>query len=194
IVQKQNHIEELYDRIRKTACSRFYAHDRLQLHNNASLWTITFFSMGLIFIPLVDTFGLESSFSSNYTNFIQVVLAILILVFSALLSLANFAVRADRIHQCGMTLNALAIRVHKSINEGVTPEEYEALAKEYDDVLQKHENHSSLDYLYTKNHMSNYYNNPWYFPIYIRLRFAIQFIPYALLLIGESAWIYLMVT
>ncbi|EHR7165245.1 SLATT domain-containing protein [Vibrio parahaemolyticus] len=193
-MQKQEHIKELYDRIRKTACSRFYAHNRLQLHNYASLWTITFFSMGLIFIPLVETFGLKSSFSPNYTNFIQVVLAILILIFSVLLSLANFAVRADRIHLCGMTLNALAFRVHKSIHEGATSEEYAALAKEYDDVLQKYENHSSLDYLYTKNHMSNYYKNPWYFPYYIRLMFAIQFIPYVLLLVGESTWIYIMVT
>lgn len=193
-MQKENHFEELYDRVQKTASSRFFAHDRLKNHHSASLWTITCFSMGLIFVPLIHTFGLEARFSSAYTSFIQVVLAIVILVISVLLNMANFAVRADRIHQCGMVLNALARKIHRHINGKSGAEEYDALVKEYDDVLQRYENHSRIDYLFTKNHMNNYYNNPWYFTAYIKAMYVLQFLPYILLLGLEIAWIYLMVT
>jgi ABC-type protease/lipase transport system fused ATPase/permease subunit len=191
---KENHLEELHDRIQKTATSRFYAHDRLKNHHNAALWTIAFFSMGLIFIPLMTTFGLESRFSSQYSSFIQVVLAIVILVISVMLNMTNFSVRADRIHQCGIILNALARRVHRHVNEQSSSEIYDELVKEYDDVLHRYENHSSLDYLYTKNHMTNYYDNPWYFPIYIRVLYLLQFIPYLLLLSLEISWVYFLVT
>lgn len=193
-MQKDNHFEELYDRVQKTATSRFYAHDRLKSHHNASLWTITFFSMGLIFVPLIHTFGLESRFSPAYSSFIQVVLAIVILVISVILNMTNFSVKADRIHQCGMILNAFSRRVHRHINDRSDSTTYDALVKEYDDVLQRYDNHTPIDYLFTKNHMSNYYTNPWYFPIYIRLLYSIQFLPYLLLLGLEIAWIYMLVS
>ena len=193
-MQKENHFEELYDRVQKTANSRFFAHDRLRHHQSVSLWTITCFSMGLIFVPLIQTFGLEARFSTAFTSFTQVVLAIVILVISVLLNMANFAVRADRIHQCGMVLNALARKIHRHINEKTEGEDYDSLVKDYDHILQKYENHSRIDYLFTKNHMTNYYKNPWYFPIYIRGLYLIQFLPYIFLLGFEIVWIYLMVT
>ena len=193
-MQKENHLEELYDRVQKTATSRFYAHDRLKNHHNAALWTIAFFSMGLIFIPLIATFGLESRFSTQYSSFIQVVLAIVILVISVILNMTNFSVRADRIHQCGIILNALARKIHRHVNDKSNSEIYDGLVKEYDDVLHRYENHSSLDYLYTKNHMTNYYKNPWYFPIYIKILYLFQFIPYLLLLWLEISWVYILVT
>lgn len=192
-MQKENHFEELYDRIHKTTACRFFAHDRLKAHHNASLWTITFFSMGLIFIPLLQSFGLEMRFSSNYTNFIQVVLAIVILVISILLNMTNFSVRADRMHQCGMILNSLARKVHRHINEDKSGDSYEGLVKEYDAVLQRFENHSPLDYLFAKNHLTSSYTNSWYFPAYIRIRYAGQFLPYIALLGLEAAWFSMLV-
>ena len=143
--------------------------------------------MGLIFIPLIHTFGLESRFSPEYSNFIQVVLAIAILVISILLNMTNFAVRADRIHQCGMILNALSRKIHRHINDNSS-------ADEYDSVLQGYENHSTIDYLFTKNHMSNYYKNPCCFSLYIRFLYLLHFLPYILFLGLEITWIYMMIT
>ena len=193
-MEKENHFEELYDRVHKTACCRFFAHDRLKNHHNASLWTITFFSMGLIFVPLIQTFGLETRFSSNYTNFIQVVLAIVILVISVLLNMTNFSVRADRMHQCGMVLNAFARKIHRHINEKSDANFYDGLVAEYDAVLQRFENHSPMDYLFAKNHLTSSYQNSWYFPLYIRARYALQFFPYLFLLGLEGSWFYMLVT
>lgn len=192
-MQKENHFEELHDRVQKTATSRFFAHERLKAKVNASLWTITFFSMGLIFIPLIETFKLNPNVVPAHSSFIQIVLAIVILVISVILSMTNYSVRADRMHQCGMLLNALARKIHRYINEKATSEVYEIAAKEYDEILQRHENHASIDYLYTKNHMKNYYKNSWYFPFYIRVIYFVQFTPYIGLLALEVACVYFLI-
>lgn len=193
-MQANDHFEELYDRVQKTATCRFYAHDRLKMQHNVSLWTIALFSVGLIFIPLVHTFGLETRFSLEYSSFIQVVFAIVILVISIILNMTNNSVRADRIHQCGMILNALSRRIHRHINEESSPDEYDLLVQEYDDILQRYENHAPIDYMFTKSHMTNYYHMPWYFHIYVRFRYALIFLPYILLLGLEVSWIYLLIT
>ncbi|WP_417536562.1 SLATT domain-containing protein [Methylophaga sp.] len=194
MVQKENHYEELLDRVQKTSTCRLFAHERLKAHHSASLWTISCFSMGLVFIPLVHTFGLQSRFTLEYSSFIQVVLAIVILVISIILNMTNFSVRADRIHRCGMQLNTLARRIHRHINDDSGADTYDSLVKEYDDILQRYENHSRIDYLYTKNHMTNYYKTPWYFSVYIRVLFIFQFLPYLLLLSLEVIWIWYLVT
>ncbi len=193
-VQKEDHVEELYDRVQKTACSRFFAHDRLKKHHAASLWTIAFFSVGLIVIPLIQTFGLQARFSENYIGFIQVLLAIVILTISIMLNMSNFAVRADRIHKCGMVLNALARKVHGKLDGGCSEEEYEALVNEYNNILQAYENHSRIDYLFTKRHMTNYYKVKWYQSAYYEALYWLQFSPYAILIAFEGIWIYMLVT
>lgn len=191
-MQKENHFDELYDRMLKTAACRFAANDRLKAHHNVSLWTITFFSMGLIFIPLVDIFGLNSNFSPNYTSFIQVVLAIVILVISVLLNMAGFSVRAEKMHQCAMLVNNLARKTHRHINDQSNPEIYDELIREYDDVLQRFENHARIDYLYAKKHLSSHYKNPWHFPVTVRVKYFFQFTPYIFLLGLEVSWLVLL--
>lgn len=192
-MQKENHVEELYDRVQKTACSRFFAHDRLKKHHAASLWTIAIFSVGLIVIPLIATFDLHARFSENYISFIQVLLAIVILTISIMLNMSNFAVRADRIHKCGMVLNALARKIHGKIETGCNEGEYEALVNEYSDILQAYENHSRIDYLFTKRHMTNYYNVRWYQSVYYEVVYWLQFSPYAILIVFEGVWIYMLI-
>lgn len=192
-MQKESHYEELYDRMIKTAACRFAANDRLRAHHNISLWTITFFSMGLIAIPLIETFHLKTNFSSNYSSFIQVVLAVVILVISILLNMASFSVRAEKMHQCGLLVSALSSKVHRHVNEKSSSVKYDDLVKEYDNILQRVENHSRVDYLYAKKNLTSYYNNPWYFPIVARSQYLFQFLPYIALLGIEAVWLFMLV-
>ena len=178
----------------KTAACRFAANDRLKTHHNASLWTITFFSMGLIAIPLIQTFGIETNFSSNYISFIQVVLAIVILVISVLLNMASFSVRAEKMHQCALLVNSLARKTQRHVNEQSDSGVYEELIKEYDNILQRFDNHSRVDYLYAKKHLSSHYQNPWYFPLTARLQYLYQFLPYIALLSIEVIWVFMLVS
>lgn len=79
------------------------------------------------------------------------------------------------------------------MNDSAGGDIYESLVEAYDSILQKYENHSRIDYLFTKNHMNNYYKNPWYFPFYVRCLYFLQFVPYILLLGIEFIWIYTIV-
>lgn len=193
IMQKENHYEELYDRMVKTSACRFAANDRLRAHHNISLWTITFFSMGLIAIPLIETFGLRTNFSSNYTSFIQVFLAVVVLVISLLLNMASFSVRAEKMHQCGLLVSTLARKVHRHMNEESSSVKYDDFVKDYDNILQRVENHSRVDYLYAKKNLTSHYSNPWYFPIIARFQYLFQFLPYIVLLTIEAVWLFMLV-
>lgn len=192
-MQNCRHLEELCDRVQKTASSRFFAHDRLRRHHAASLWTIALFSVGLIVIPLIQTFDLNARFSVSYINFIQVVFAIVVLVISIMLNMSNFLARADRMHNCGMVLNALARKIEGRIEGGCGEEEYQALVNEYNAILQAYENHSRIDYLFTKRHMRNYYKLSVAQAAYYEILYWLQFFPYVILLVFEVAWIYKLV-
>ena len=165
-----DHFEELLDRVGKTASSRLFAHERLKIHATLSLWTISFFSMGLIFTPLAQIYNFELNYSSDYIGFMQVVFAIVILVVSNILSMSNFSVRADRMHDCGMSLNALARKIQGAVNDK-TIDSYVELSDKYEALLQRHENHAFIDYLYTKNRSSD----SKLFGLYVRIRFLVGF-------------------
>ncbi|WP_350657556.1 SLATT domain-containing protein [Psychrobacter sp. S1-30-MNA-CIBAN-0213] len=152
-----------------------------------------FFSMGLIAIPLIETFDLKTNFSSNYTSFIQVVLAVVILVISILLNMANFPVRAEKMHQCGLLVSTLARKVHRHMNEDSSSIKYDDLVKDYENILQRVENHSRVDYLYAKNNLTSHYNNQWYFPIIAKTQYLFQFLPYIALLGIESIWLFMLI-
>ncbi|RUO59212.1 SLATT domain-containing protein [Pseudidiomarina marina] len=189
-MQKKKPFEELHDRIQKTANNRFNAHNRLKLHHSLSLWTITLLSIGLILVPLLETFDLDSGLRSGYSAFVQTFFAIVILVISIILNMTNFSVRAERFHQCGLILNALARRVHQKIDENAGGIEYEKYVQDYDNALQRFDNHSRIDYLYTKSHMTNYYKNPWWFYGYTRIRRFSEYVFYLLIIIFEGILIW----
>lgn len=184
-MNKVDHFEELLDRVRKTASSRLFAHERLKIHVTISLWTISFFSMGLIFTPLAQVYNFKLNYSDDYIGFMQVVFAIVILAVSNILSMSNFSVRADRMHDCGMSLNALARKIEGAMNDKAI-DSYVELSDKYEALLQRHENHAFIDYLYTKNRSSN----SKLFALYIRLRFLVGFLPYIFILGIEAIWFY----
>lgn len=180
-MSKKDHLEELHDRVVKTTTCRFFAHDRLKAHHQFSIWTISLFSLGLILIPLMEAFSLNLYAEANTIKFIQVSLALVVLVFSILINSSNYSVRAEKNHQCGLLLNAFCRKVHKAL-ASKDNENYDQLVNDYDAILQKFENHAPVDYLFMKNHLIDYYTNPWWFRIYIRFRWLYGFIPYIILL------------
>lgn len=180
--------QELHDRITKTTKNRFNAQVRLEHHNKAVLWTITLSSFILLITPLAQGFGIELSKNQQLINLVQVLLTILILVVSVILSMANFAVRSERIHNCGMELNSLARKIYPKLHIEATDSEYDFYSKEYDDILKRYENHSKIDFLKTKIDMNYYYKNPSWFPLWVKVRYLYEFSLYILILIIEIWW------
>jgi hypothetical protein len=181
--------QELYDRVNKTTKNRFAAQRRLEHHNKAVLWTITLSSIFLLITPLAQGFGLPLTQDKTLIDFVQILLTVVILAVSIILSMANFAVRGERIHNCGMELNGLARRIYPKV--GLTAEdiEYHDVNKEYDEILRRYENHTKVDFMRTKLEMSQYYQPPvWYRPIFF-LRYLSEFWLYIAILLAGVCWV-----
>lgn len=180
--------QELYDRVVKTTKNRFAAQRRLEHHNKAVLWTITLSSIFLLVIPLAQGFGITLNISKTIIDFVQILLTIVILAVSIILSMANFAVRGERIHNCGMELNGLGRRIYPYVALKEKNDEYDNFNREYDEILRRYENHTKVDFMRTKLEMYSYYQPPlWYRAIFF-LRYISEFWLYGVILGAEFIW------
>ncbi|WP_273150441.1 SLATT domain-containing protein [Methylophaga thiooxydans] len=146
-----NKIEELLRRTKKTTKSRYRASERLERHHKFSQWTVSFLSVALVFIPLMQAFDVDVGIESLYLNATQAILAVLILAYSLLLGQENFISRSEAMHRNGVELGRFArtLAAYKG-KENVPDEEYHLLVEKYYDILEKYENHKPLDYLFTR--------------------------------------------
>lgn len=184
--------KELYDRVNKTAKNRFAAQLRLEHHNKAVLWTITLSSIFLLVTPLAQGFGIKLTQDKALIDFVQILLTIVILAVSIILSMANFAVRGERIHNCGMELNGLARRIYPKIELNEEDPEYVNVNKEYDEILCRYENHTKVDFMRTKLQMTQYYQSKlWEHPVFV-IRYFSEFWLYFSILGAGAYWISLL--
>lgn len=167
-----NRLYELLRRTKITTKSRYRASERLELHNKLSQWTVSLISVALVFIPLVQTFGISAGIEVIYLNATQATLAILVLVYSLLLGQENFISRAQAMHRNGVELGRFARKLAGK-GEAVPDEEYFSLAEKYYDILEKYENHKPIDYLHTRLSDTPKNLNEW--AIFIGLWFKVRF-------------------
>ncbi|MBC7968375.1 MAG: SLATT domain-containing protein [Fuerstia sp.] len=193
-VKRKTHLERLYDRVSKTAASRFHASRRLSYHNQVSLWTISFFSLGLVFVSLVQSIGFVLPYPDKTINLVQVFLSITILVISAIMTMSNYAVRAERYHACGLEMNDLALKLERRVEKDGTVDEHNTFANIYGEILKRYENHHSIDFMFMKIQKSERYKLPWWYPGYVHVRFSVQFLPYIALLGMEFVWIFTLIS
>ena len=184
----------LYRRMRITCSARFNASDRLQQHQKFSLWTVSLFSVGLVLLPLLSVFGISVNFPRNVMDMVQVIAAVVILVFSILLSVGNSPKRAEKMHSCGLEINALCRELYPLLGKETDPQEYNDLSKRYEEILKRYENHDPIDYERAKLLKERgFYNVGWLGRLSIHLRYATSCSHYAALLIAEIIFIYLAV-
>lgn len=178
--------DELYRKVRITAGARFNACRRLTWHDQVTQWSVALASVALIVVPLLQVVGATTGVSSQLLTALQIILAMFVLVFSLLLSRNNHAVRADRMHRCGLELKRLLRQLQSYRGRDVDDTTYATFSQSYDDILNQHENHASSDYerylLYCRE---EYYPGrswslllPW---IRAQLTLAVEFAPYVAL-------------
>lgn len=184
------HFLKLYGRVSKTAASRFNASRRLRLHNAASLWTISLFSLGLIIVSLLQALAFSLPFSDKAVNLGQVTLSMIVLLISVILTMNNYGVRAEKFHMCGLEMSELALKLERVEREDGTIEDYNAFAEEYSEILKRFDNHENVDFMLMKLQKPQHYTLPWWYQVIAYCRFSVQFVPYALLLGLEATWIY----
>lgn len=147
----ENKVEELLRRAKKTTRSRYRASERLRRHHKFSQWTVSFLSVSLVFIPLLQVFRVEIGIEVLYLSAIQSLLAVLVLVYSLLLGQENFISRSEAMHRNGVELGRFARKL-AAFNEEIPDEDYNRLVEEYYGILEKYENHEPIDYMFTRLH------------------------------------------
>lgn len=181
--------EKLKVSMRTTVKCRFEAADRLKNLSRFSFFTTTVLSLGLILIPLIQNSEVELAFPTSVLNMMQIFLAVAVLVFSVVIGTANYDLRAELLTECGNRMKEL-IREMNRLQEnsgGVSPAELSDLELRYSKIATDVENHSRVDFRYSRLDMRNdffLYGIP-------RLRYwagtlCLSFFPYLvpLLLIG----------
>jgi hypothetical protein len=144
----QNSLKELQRRSEITSKARYNAGRRMELHNAFSQWTLAFLAVGQIVIALIVALKLKTVFSPSYVDFGGIFFGVLVLAYSLLLGMGNYAARAIKHHACGMELGGLARALHfKSEDSTSKQDDYEKSASKYYEILAKYENHISIDYL-----------------------------------------------
>ena len=144
-------MSDLRDNIGKTAKARFNAHRRLYNHNVKSMLVIILYSTVLLLTSIAEVSGIAPSFieknntiGEQLNKLIPISLSLVILVYSSIIFFANYSVRAEKFHQCGLELNNLARKydIEKS-NPNFIEIKYN---KSYENILKRYENHSYVDH------------------------------------------------
>jgi SMODS and SLOG-associating 2TM effector domain family 5 len=140
-------LDELYRRAEITKKARYHGARRLAYHAWFSQWTLALLAVGQIVISLIPALKLRSNFSESYLNFGGIFFGVLVLAYSLLLGMANFSARAQKLHECGLELGRLSRELLLwSCGKNATNKQYSAAVKNYYDILDRHENHTPIDY------------------------------------------------
>lgn len=190
--------EELHRRVRLTTGARFKAARRLARHDKFAQWTIALLSVALVVVPLLQALSVTTGLSMAQLNVLQIVLAVLVLVFSLLLSRDNFSVRADKMHRCGLELGQLERDIFGFVGTHRDEASYKEFSDRYYGILQQYENHEDVDYeMYKLWRKDEHYkdHNLMYVRHWARtqIRYWLAFMPYFVLfaIVGSAFWMML---
>lgn len=191
-------LEKLILSMRTTAKCRYNASIRLQRQGKFNFYVTIIFSLGLIFIPLIQASGIHLRYSSGTLTMVQIFLAVAILVYSVLIGTARYEVRAEKLNECGDNLKELIreIRYMKEQTK-LNKDMIESFQKRYTNIVTDCENHTRVDYKLAAIEMDNDYYITGYKTIVYYISWVIDFIfRYStpiIMLIAEVIFIYRLV-
>jgi|GEM_PF-2035533 len=136
---------ELHRRFSILKRARYRAADRLAYHHRFSQWTVSMLSVGLIFITVWPALDLPTGLDRKVIDVAQIGFAVLVLVYSLLLSMENYMLRSDQIHRCAMEIDDLDRTIQ--ICKPETAHHLLHYSQCYKNILDRSENHIKVDYL-----------------------------------------------
>lgn len=147
----RKYADELLTRLWTTKAVRFEASRRFSQRDSASRLSISFLSLYVIAVTVIDIL-LRSSHSEAYPllfNFIGVVAPVLILVLEAYEGGKHYLVRSDRMHRSAQQVQVLHDRLERFIKlNTVTPEMLEQTDHTYQGIMRDfEEHHENIDYM-----------------------------------------------
>lgn len=107
-------------------------------HYRFSQWAISIVSALLIVLPQLK---LTDNFDQGMSEILQSALAVVLLVYSILLSSENFYFRSKEFLRCGLEIDKIVGKI-----ESLEITDYKIAEYEYRKILDSFENHETLDY------------------------------------------------
>lgn len=167
---EKTYLEELNYKIWSTKGSRFNANKRLIKISRLSNLCTSLFSVYLIAIGLLAVYNVNHSnlFNDNTLAYSITCLSILLLVFTQTENSKDYNKKASEFHNCALELSELYnhLRIFKTLNGTPSNEEKrkfaEDISEKYKRILQKHENHDSIDLEMFKAKKSKYHKLNWW--------------------------------
>lgn len=154
---QKNFEQELNYNLWSTSRIRFAVAKRLKKKHKLSGQTIAFASAYLILLSLLQTYVEEVRLNQLLT-YSAISLAIVILVVSQLENASNYSLQAYKHNQCALQINKLYKKLRRLKSEGgkVDGDKLDELSTEFNQILEKYENHEDLDYDLFKIRYKNY--------------------------------------
>ena len=135
--------KELLDyKIWSTSITRFNASKRIASWKHCVRWSLLASSIYLTILSILIYSGKIQDPYSEISQFSAVFLSILILCLSLSVNLNQLEIRAFQYHECGRKIRRLLSQLSNTEDE----KEINSLFIQYDDILDKYENHISIDF------------------------------------------------
>ncbi|QDS86210.1 hypothetical protein EC9_03700 [Rosistilla ulvae] len=185
----------LYEKMDKTARSRFIASRRFELQETLSLYTVVLMSCAVIGLTLLDGLEMLAPEAAKASAFLQVFAAIGVLVYSVILSKSDFALHAYRHHECGIAINHLRNSVFKHMVDMPKADKFNNLSDSYNTILERFENHLNLDFeimLVRSKHYHKFYDVGFCFKSWVCVKAFLvywHYLFFMLLSVAGLAWI-----
>lgn len=151
--------------LRITTNSRFEASKRLTRTSFMVFFTTTIASLGLILIPLVDLGLNKQIFTDNALTGFQIFLAVCVLVYSSIGSIADYKLRSNNFLECADSIKRIIDDVQlkskemKKLDQEIDLKNFQ---ERYRQIISDTENHEDIDYInavkiYDKRENTNTY-------------------------------------
>ena len=177
-------IRTIYRKMKKTAKARFNAAKRLERQQDFLAWSTALFSIGLIVLALFSAFEIPIVISDKLNSLLQVVLALVLLVASVLLSGKSFDRRASSMHSCGLEIQGLCNSILDECSKDTPSPAVTSKANEkYATILSAYDNHAKIDNDMVEADMKTEYGVGAMRACWIRIRYALCFWIYIVLLL-----------
>ncbi len=137
-----NKKETLDFKIWSTSITRFNAAKRVASWKHCIRWSLLASSIYLTTLSILIYAGKIAAANSEASQFAVIFLSILTMCLSLTVNLNQLEIRAFQYHECGRKIR----RLLSKLSGDITNDEIDSLYKKYDDILDKYENHMSIDY------------------------------------------------
>lgn len=115
---RASEVDKIIASMKTTAVNRYNASVRLMMLGKMAFVSTTIFSLGLIFIPLMQLAGVHLKLSGDVLNAVQIFLATSLLVYSVVIGTARYELRGEQLNDCGDKIKELIRELRRKSARG----------------------------------------------------------------------------